>query len=75
MAEFKPVVLVSKDGDEYVATTAREFNNLASQGYARKNVKSKVSIPAPATPAAEPEVPVEEPTAARKPVRTSQASK
>lgn len=75
MSNFKPVLLVDKQGNEYLAESAIEFNNLAVQGYARKNVKSVAGISAPAPSVTESVVPVEEPADDAKPVRNGRASK
>lgn len=75
MSDFVPVVLVDKAGNEYKATTARELNNLVSQGYARKNGSSAVSVPAPAPSVQESEAPVEDATEDSKPERVRRASK
>lgn len=76
MSKFVPVVLVDKNGQEYTATTAREFNNLASSGYARKNVESNKSADSSvANPVADSEAPIKKPAADEKPARPARASK
>lgn len=75
MSNFASVTLVDKTGNEYTATTVREFNNLVCQGYARKNDTSAKSVPAPASSVPESEVPVEEPAVDSKPERIRRASK
>lgn len=62
MGTFKPVVLISPRGNEYVARDAREYNNLVGQSYRVKNVVEKATpevIPVVAAdPVAIPDLPL-----------------